>query len=159
MGLSAATAAIVNLFAAPSESPNSEQREQAPPRLADDPKAALTRRVKEEARSLFRLVGQQGETARSIRDQIYIAPHIARDLFRFVEDHPDEGRWVLGAIEFRNRVLREFDALTRSAEHAERIAAAEEEAARRVAAEIPVLPLLHELVVRVETDGFAHGGL
>ncbi|HEY4816735.1 MAG TPA: hypothetical protein VIH67_04850 [Candidatus Acidoferrum sp.] len=147
MGLSAASAAIVNLFAAPSESPNSEQREQTHSGLADDPKAALRRRVKEEARSLFQLVGQSGETARSIREQIYIQPHIARDLFRFVEDHPDEGCWILGAIEFRNRVLREFDALASSAEHAERIAAAEEEATRRTAAEIPVLPVLHELVV------------
>jgi hypothetical protein len=147
MGLSAATAAITNLLAPPSESPHSEQREQAPPRLADDPKAALRRRVKEEARSLFRLVGQQGETARSIRDQIYIAPHIARDLFAFIERHPADAQWVLGAMEFRNRVLREFDILTSSAEQAERIAAAEEEAARRAAAQTPVLPLLHELVV------------
>ena len=147
MGLSAATTAIVNLFAAPSEAPSFEQREQTHSGLADDPKATLRRRVKEEARSLFRLVGQQGETARSIRDHICIAPHIARDLFAFIERHPADAQWVLGAMEFRNLVLREFDTLTNFTEHAERIAAAEEEAARRAAAEIPVFPVLHELVV------------
>jgi len=149
MGLSAASTAIVNLFGAPSESPSSEQREQTHSGLADDPKATLRRRVKEEARSLFRLVGQQGETARSIREQIYIPPHIARDLFAFIEREPEHAKWVLGAMEFRNRVLREFDVLTSSAEHAARVAAAEGEAARRAAAEIPVLPLLHDLIVSV----------
>ena len=147
MGLSAATTAIVNLFAAPSEAPSFEQREQTHSGLADDPKATLRRRVEEEARSLFRLVGQQGETAGSIREQIYIPPHIARDLFAFVERHPDDTQWVLGAMEFRNRVLREFDKIVGATEHADRIAAAEAETARRTAAEVQALPLLHELVV------------
>lgn len=150
MGSSAATAAIANLLAKPSESStHSEQKEQTPGRAADHPKATLRRRVKEEACSLFRLVGQQGETARTIRDQIYIPPSIARDLFAYVERHPDDAHWVLGAMEFRNRVLREFDVLTSAAEHAERIAAAEAEAARRAASAIPVRPLLHELVIFV----------
>ena len=142
-GPTPATAAIANLFGKPAQIAEAPTHE----RPAQSDKDVLRRRVKDEARSLFRLVGEKGETARSIRDQIYIPPHIARDLFAFIERHPDDAQWVLGAMEFRNRVLREFDILTSSAEHAERVAAAEEEAAHRAAAEIPVLPLLQELVV------------
>src|SRR6185437_8139576 len=105
------------------------------------------RRAREEARSLFQLVGQQGQTARSIREQIYIPPRIARALFVFVEAYPADGREFIEAIEFRNHVLREFDALANRTENTERVAAAEVEAERIAASEI-VLPLLHELVVQ-----------
>lgn len=56
---------------------------------------------------------------------------------------------MLAAIEFRNRVLHEFDKLSSVAEHAERIAWADEKAARLAAIEVPVLPLLHDLVVQM----------
>jgi hypothetical protein len=114
---------------------------------ADAVRQRVSRRVKDEARSLFRLVGQQGETVRSIRAQISIPPSAAREMFAFVEAYPAEGRWMLAAIEFRNRVMREFDALVESGEHAERIAEAEAEAARRAALIRPVLPLLPVRVV------------
>jgi len=145
MGSSAATAAIESLFCAPPEPTGHSTRE--PVCLAT--KGGITRRAKDEARGLFQLVGQHGQTVRSVREHIIIPPHTARDLFRFIEEHPAEGAWVFGAIEFRNRVLREFDVLTSAAEHAERIAAAEAEAARRAAAEVPALPLLHDLVVQM----------
>jgi hypothetical protein len=148
MGSSAATVAIESLFCTPSESAEQLQEQtQKQTTHADAVRRGIIRRAREEARSLFRLVGQQGQTARSIRDQIYIPPNVAREMFAFIEGHPDEGRWMLVAIEFRNRVLREFDALAESGEHADRIAEAEAEAARRASLVRPILPVLEELIV------------
>jgi hypothetical protein len=144
MGSSAATVAIESLFCTPPESAELLKKNVSPP---DAVWHGIIRRAREEARSLFRLVGQQGQTARSIRGQIYIPPNAAREMFAFIEGHPDEGRWMLAAIEFRNRVLREFDALAESGEHADRIAEAEAEATRRTALVRPILPVLEELVV------------
>lgn len=139
---SAALAAIESLFCPqPDATDRPKTRVASPEAVAHE----ITRRVREEARSLFWLVGQQGQTASSIREQICIPPHAAREMFAFVEDHPNEACWVLAAIQFRNLVLSEWDVLANSAEHAERIAEAEEDAAHRAV----VLPLLHELVVRV----------
>ena len=140
---SAALAAIESLFCPQPDATDRPKKRVASPEASA---RGITRRVREEARSLFWLVGQQGQTASSIREQICIPPHAAREMFAFVEDHPDEAPWMLAAVQFRNFVLREFDRITSAAKYAERIAAAEAEAARRAAAEIPVLPLLHELV-------------
>jgi len=111
-------------------------------------RGAMTRKAREEARSLLFLVGRQGQTFRRIREQICIPPDAAREMFAFVEDYPDEACWILAAIEFRNHVLREFDKLGESPEHAERIAGAEVEAARNESlSRVP--RLLEELVVPV----------
>jgi hypothetical protein len=152
MGSSAATAVIESLFCAPLASAERtplalEDRAKKEAAQLDAAKCGITRRARDEARSLFRLVGQKGQTARSIREQIYIPPRVARDLFLFVEAYPANAWEALEVIEFRNQVLREFDALAQRAEYAERIAAAEVEAERIAASEI-ALPLLHELVVR-----------
>ena len=144
MESSAATAVIESLFYTPLASDEEPKKE---PSQADDDKKRFDRRAREEARSLFQLVGQHGQTARSIREQIYIPTRIARALFVFVEAYPADGREFLEAIEFRNLVLREFDALAGRAEYAERVAAAEV-AAERIAASEIVLPLLHDLIVQ-----------
>jgi hypothetical protein len=147
MGTSAATVTIESLFYTPLVDTDDPKKEAARP---DPVQCGISRRARDEARCLFRLVGQQGQTVRSVREQICIPPDAAREMFAFVEEYPDDGRWMLAAIEFRNRVLREFDALAQRAEYAEQIAAAEAESARRAAAEI-VPPLLHELVVQVNS--------
>jgi hypothetical protein len=172
MGTSAASQAIANLFipqpaltprerrsldslgpaveerwaAVPATQPESPRHEL---RVLVGIRGAMTRKAREEARSLLSLIGRQGQTFRRIREQICIPSDAAREMFAFVEDYPDEACWILAAIEFRNHVLREFDKLGESLEHAQRIAEAEAEAARS-AAETTVLPLLHELVVRIE---------
>jgi len=145
MGTSAATLVIESLFCP------------AAPDLPDQPKTKtrldaipgwVIRCARDEARTLFRLVGQQGQTVQSIREEISISSNAAAEMFAFIEDHPEEAPRILAAIEFRNRVLREFDALTVCTKHAERIAAADADSARFAAA-ILVRPLLHELVVQV----------
>ena len=144
MGTSAATLAIETLFCPPKETMDKPRKKASYP---DALKCGATRRARDEARSLFRLIGQDGQTLRSVRGLIIIPPRDARELFAFLEAHPDQSVLVFGVIGFRNEVLREFDALASRAEHAEQIAAAEVEAAR-LAAEYPVLPLLHELVAQ-----------
>ncbi len=144
METSAATAVIESLFCGPLEFAEQPEKEAA---HADAVRRGVNRRARDEARSLFKLVGQRGQTARGIREQIYIPPRIARALFAFVEAYPSYGWEFLEAVDFRNQVLREFDLLAERAEYAERIAVAEVEAERIAASEI-VLPHLHELVVR-----------
>jgi hypothetical protein len=93
------------------------------------------------------LVGKTGETVQTIRDLILIDQRLEKILQTFVKSSPYETMWVLRAIQFRRLVLEEFNRLAKKKEHGERIAAAEAQAARRAAAEIPAPPLLHELVV------------
>ena len=171
MGVSAASQAIANLFIPHSVSTPHERRSVDSPGLAVGERwavlptaqpeslrhelrvlvgirGAMTRKAREEARSLLSLVGQQGQTFRRIREQICIPPDAAREMFAFVEDYPDEACWILAAIEFRNHVLREFDELGESSEHAQRIAEAEAESARY--ASLSRVPrLLEELGVPV----------
>jgi hypothetical protein len=55
-------------------------------------------------------------------------------------------------MRFRKLVLEEFDQLGSKQENAERIATAETAATQRAKAEVPVLPLLQELVVPFNED-------
>jgi len=108
----------------------------------------VRKRVREEAYNLMKMVGRR-ESLESIRELIRV-PHEDRErLDAFILANPVHSWWVLETLRFRTLVLEEFDQLATRPEYVERIARAEEDHRRHVAAEIPMVPLLQELVVSV----------
>ncbi len=129
------------------EQPEVSQKDSERP---DEQETANLESAAKEARALFGLIRPGNrETVSSLRALISVPQKEREALIAFVRKNPAEGDRILGALRFRHMVLYEFDSLVRSAANAERIAAAEAEAAERAAAEIPDLPVLHELVVSV----------
>jgi hypothetical protein len=113
-------------------------------------RARLLESAANESKALFGLIRPGNrETVRSVRELILVPQKEREALFAFAKENPMEGGRILGAMRFRAMVLDAFESLVQSAEHVERIAAAEAEAAQRAALEAPALPLLHELVVCV----------
>jgi hypothetical protein len=64
-----------------------------------------------EARGLFVAIGRNGETIDSIRELISLDQESRKILTDFAAAQPAEGVWVLRAIEFRERVLEQFERL------------------------------------------------
>lgn len=92
-------------------------------------------------------MGTNGETAESIRSLIRIDSRYKEALLAFVARQPSERIWIADSMRFRELVLEEFEQIVKSQEHAERIATADAEAARRAALVRPLRPLLEVLVV------------
>jgi hypothetical protein len=63
-----------------------------------------------EARSLFVAIGRNGETVDSIRELICLDQENRKILTNFAAAYPEEV-WVLRALEFRERVLEQFERL------------------------------------------------
>jgi hypothetical protein len=100
-----------------------------------------------EARALLALVGKGLETLRSIRELISVGEREEKTLRAFMQAYPAESGMVRRAIAYRAAVLEAFDRLAAREEYAERINAADVEAARREALSAPVLSSRSELVV------------
>jgi hypothetical protein len=64
-----------------------------------------------EARGLFIAIGRNGETADSMRELIRVDQESRKTLMDFAAAQPAESVWVLRTLEFRERVLREFERL------------------------------------------------
>jgi hypothetical protein len=145
----------------------SKHKAVCPPFVPGDPRPPLSARIKAaaisdtpalggeglpgvarlEAQSLLALVVNGGETVRSIRELIGIDECEERTLLAFMQAHPAESGMVRRAIAYRAAVLEAFDRLAKREEYAERIAAADIEAAGRAALNAPVPSSRSELVV------------
>lgn len=64
-----------------------------------------------EALSLFALVGRNGDTVESIRELIPVPPRIERRLLLYAEQNPEDAWDVEHVLEFRRRVVEEFERL------------------------------------------------
>lgn len=67
--------------------------------------------AREEARSLFQLVGKKGETVGTVRDLIAIDGRLEKRLLAFIEWNRLDAPWVSGAMRYRAVVLDEFNRL------------------------------------------------
>jgi hypothetical protein len=63
-----------------------------------------------EARGLFVAIGRNGETVESVRELICLDAESREVLQAFQAAHPEEV-WVLRALEFREKVLEQFERL------------------------------------------------
>lgn len=66
---------------------------------------------KEEARSLFAMIGRNGDTVESIRELIAVPANIENALTLYVSQHPEDARGIEKVFSFRKRVREEFDQL------------------------------------------------
>lgn len=66
---------------------------------------------REEALSLFALVGRNGDTVESIRELIAVPPHIEAALLLYAERNPEEAFGIERGLQFRRRVAEEFERL------------------------------------------------
>jgi hypothetical protein len=64
-----------------------------------------------EARGLFTAIGRNGETVDSVRELICLDPESHKILTNFAAAQPAESVWVLRVLEFRERVLEQFERL------------------------------------------------
>jgi len=65
-----------------------------------------------EARGLFVAIGRNGETVDSMRELIRVDQESRKILMDFTAEQPAaESVWVLRALEFRERVLEQFERL------------------------------------------------
>ena len=64
-----------------------------------------------EARGLFVAIGRNGETVDSVRELICLDQESRKILTDFAAAQPAEAVWVLRALEFRERVLEQFERL------------------------------------------------
>ncbi len=113
MGQSAAAWAIASLFG--NVGPRPRPRRLHKP-AASLPPASQNHLAREEARSLFQLVGKNGETVGSVRDLIGIDGRLERRLLAFIEWNRLDAPWVSGAMRYRALVLEEFNRLAKNAE-------------------------------------------
>ncbi len=67
--------------------------------------------VKEEARALFEMVSRNGDTVDSIRELILVSPKTESWLLGQTRHSPRGRRGILKVLNFRRRVLAEFDKL------------------------------------------------
>jgi hypothetical protein len=67
-----------------------------------------------EARGLFAAIGRNGETIDSVRELICLDPESRKVLENFAAAQPAESVWVLRVMEFRERVLEQFERLVQS---------------------------------------------
>jgi hypothetical protein len=59
------------------------------------------------------MVGKNGDTVESLRELISVPPEIETLLQAYAQFHPVEGREIEMSLRFRERVLEEFEQLTR----------------------------------------------
>src|SRR5262249_49021535 len=69
--------------------------------------------ARSEALALCKMIGRNGETVDSIRELIVVDPDSLKALLGFLAVQPKEFRWVMEALNFRDRVLEEFDRLAK----------------------------------------------
>jgi hypothetical protein len=66
---------------------------------------------REEALTLFALVGRNGDTVESVRELIAVPPRIEPALLLDAERNPEDARGVERVLQFRRRVAEEFEQL------------------------------------------------
>lgn len=67
--------------------------------------------VKEEALALFQMIGRNGDSADSIRELIQVPPKVESWLLGQARHGPRGRRGILKVLNFRRRVLAEFERL------------------------------------------------
>ena len=100
----------------------------------------------EEAASLLRMVGRNGETVDSVREVIRIDRESLKSLRGFAAIYPAESAWVREAIQFRGLILESFDQLTRRPRQAPRNPITEQQpwvTACRHRSRTPLLPVVY----------------
>ncbi len=68
--------------------------------------------VKQEARALFEMVGRNGDTVDSIRELVRVSPKVEAWLLEQARYNPRGRRGILKVLNFRRRVLAEFEKLS-----------------------------------------------
>jgi hypothetical protein len=66
---------------------------------------------REEAVSLFALIGRNGDTVESVRELIAVPPRMEAALLLYAERNPEDARGIERVLEFRRRVAEEFERL------------------------------------------------
>ena len=81
------------------------------PSIADDCSHWLgcTATPREEARSLFAMIGRNGDTVESIRELIAVPPNIEDALLLYAARHPEDAPGIKRVIEFRRQVAEKFE--------------------------------------------------
>jgi hypothetical protein len=74
---------------------------------------ALPDSPKREAESLVLLIGQNGDTQQTIRDLIDVSEEDTIDLRRWAENEPEIQARIARSLDFRRKVLEEFEILVR----------------------------------------------
>lgn len=64
-----------------------------------------------EARSLYRLIGKDGNTVAGIRELIAVPPNLENILREFARRDPAEAHWIATSLRFRKLVARHFERL------------------------------------------------
>jgi hypothetical protein len=80
-------------------------------------------RPTDEARSLFKLVGRNGDTVESVRELIAVPPETERNLRSFICQHPEDALGVERVLQYRRRVAQEFERLCRRKNRSHRVVA------------------------------------
>ena len=71
----------------------------------------MSQSARTEARCLYRLLGQNGNTVEELRGLIAVPPETERALRTFARAHREDARWIEVALRFRRDVAREFERL------------------------------------------------
>ena len=66
---------------------------------------------REEALSLFALIGRNGDTVEPVRELIAVPPRMEAALLLYAERNPEDALGIERVLEFRRRVAEEFDRL------------------------------------------------
>lgn len=66
---------------------------------------------REEAISLFALVGRNGDTVESVRELIAVPPRMEAALLLYAERNPEDALGIERVLQFRRRVAEEFERL------------------------------------------------
>jgi hypothetical protein len=66
---------------------------------------------REEARSLFAMIGRNGDTIDSIRELIAVPSDVEQALRLYIQRHPEDAAGIERVIEFRKRVAQQFERL------------------------------------------------
>ena len=66
-----------------------------------------------EARCLYRLLGQDGNTVEELRELISVPSETERALRGFAQTHAEDTYWIESALKFRQAVAHEFERLVR----------------------------------------------
>ncbi len=66
---------------------------------------------REEALTLFALVGRNGDTIESVRELIAVPPRIEAALLLYAERNPEDALGIERVLQFRRRVAEEFERL------------------------------------------------
>jgi hypothetical protein len=69
---------------------------------------------REEALSLFGLIGRNGDTVESVRELIAVPTQIETALLLYAERNPEEAFGIERGLQFRRRVAEEFERLVRA---------------------------------------------